>query len=282
MGSKIWLTIPHHALLRQVESSSNKSVQLKVLSGIANISPNLKSLSKSHINCVFSQGVTVKMLNLVTVVILGALLQGNFCLNRQDIIDEYTPILAEKTANFSQDAKTIHSELVVVENILKNDTLSTISFLNTQIASLKQTIADAKKQSANKTTVLNCLSVQEKAAAQLSADAINTTCWANADFSALSGAENDLKTLALIPNNTISACQTLDPLSPSQDQLFLDCITEKILDLDAQIEIVENNFAAVKNATVTSTIKCITDQSAPIAAKINEISFQVTLCLSLG
>lgn len=207
--------------------------------------------------------------------------QGYLFINRDDIINEYQPILIEKAANFSKAAATIHTEGKIVEEVLKNDTLTAIALMNTQIANIKKTIVDAKNASANKTSVLNCLSIQEKAAAGLTAAGINTTCWVPVDFSDLRARETDFDTLAKIPNNTLSACGTLDPL-PSQDDLFLDCITNKILDLDSQLGIVNQNFINSKNSIVTSTVECITSQTGLIAEKINEINFQVTLCLSLG
>ena len=153
--------------------------------------------------------------------------------------------------------------------------------MTSQIATIKATIVQAQNISENNTAALNCLTRQQTAANDLTPVPINSTCWVGVTYPDFAAARDAIGTLAGIPAITISACTTLNPL-PNQDELFLNCITDKILDLDEQFEQLESNFTEVRTDTINTSVECISDQSALITSKIVEINFQVTLCLSLN
>jgi hypothetical protein len=208
-------------------------------------------------------------------------LQGYHCLDRQAIIDEYTPMLAERTTNYTteSDAAITETDLIIAE--MRNDVVTAMSTMNTQIANLKTQITNATKTYENNTDVVSCANATIPAANALSAVPINSTCWVGVTFPELGSARDAFATLAEVPGITISSCADLNPL-PSQDELFLDCITHKILDLDEQITLVENNFLDEKASALNETVNCIQGQNSLIIQQINEIHYQLSLCLSLG
>ncbi|KAJ3630223.1 hypothetical protein MTP99_011428 [Tenebrio molitor] len=221
------------------------------------------------------------MSKLLAVLVLATLFQGYYCLDRQAIIDEYTPMLAERTTNYTteSDAAITETDLIIAE--MRNDVVTAMSTMNTQIANLKTQITNATKTYENNTDVVSCANATIPAANALSAVPINSTCWVGVTFPELGSARDAFATLAEVPGITISSCADLNPL-PSQDELFLDCITHKILDLDEQITLVENNFLDEKASALNETVNCIQGQSSLIIQQINEIHYQLSLCVSLG
>jgi hypothetical protein len=190
-------------------------------------------------------------------------------------------MLAERTTNYTteSDAAITETDLIIAE--MRNDVVTAMSTMNTQIANLKTQITNATKTYENNTDVVSCANATIPAANALSAVPINSTCWVGVTFPQLGSARDAFATLAEVPGITISSCADLNPL-PSQDELFLDCITHKILDLDEQITLVENNFLDEKASALNETVNCIQGQNSLIIQQINEIHYQLSLCLSLG
>ncbi|KAH0807968.1 hypothetical protein GEV33_014823 [Tenebrio molitor] len=117
------------------------------------------------------------MSKLLSVLVLATLFQGYHSLDRQAIIDEYTPMLAERTTNYTteSDAAITEYDLIIAE--MRNDVLTATSTMNTQIANLKTQITNATKTYENNTDVVSCANATIPAANALSAVPINSTCW---------------------------------------------------------------------------------------------------------
>ncbi|XP_063920992.1 uncharacterized protein LOC135135787 [Zophobas morio] len=211
--------------------------------------------------------------------LFACLFQGFLFLNRNDIIAEYKPLLTERVNNYSAEYAEAAAEYTLTLEEIKNQTWATVASMNTQIATLKQTIVTALNVSSDDDAVVACLTAQQTAANALSSVAINSTCWVGVSYPDLATARDALHLLATIPNGTIEACTSLNPL-PSQDELFLDCITHKILDLDELNDVLTANFTTVKTETLDTSVGCLADQSTLVSEQINEIDFEVTLCMS--
>lgn len=223
----------------------------------------------------------MQKLTVASVLCLLVHLQGLNCLDRNEILNQYQPLLMDRAANFTAEAAISKSQYNVILVQIENDTLTAISLMTTQIANIKTTIAEAKTASANKTQTTSCLNVQQTAANLLTAAPLNSSCYFMKTYPELLDATNAMAILAAIPNNTISACTTLNPL-PSQDELYFRCISDKIMDLDEEVEILRGDWEDSKTSVIQTVVQCLADQSSLLVQKINEINFQVTLCISLG
>ena len=186
--------------------------------------------------------------------------------------------MTERANNFTIEFNTASTDYPEVVDKIKNETWTAVAALNNQIATLKTTIS-TDIAAATESDVINCLSGQQTAANELSSDAINSTCWVGVTYPDLESARDALGILAQIPNNTIDACASLNPL-PSQDQQFVNCISHKILDLDLMNDALVRNFTAVKEQTLNSRTACFAEQTGVLSQQINDINFQVTLCMS--
>ncbi|KAJ3657872.1 hypothetical protein Zmor_009648 [Zophobas morio] len=219
--------------------------------------------------------------SLLAYALLACLFQGYLLLDRNEIVAEYQPFLDNKTIDFTDAYNLSAKEYSLIIAQIKNNTWTAVATMTSQIAAIKATIVQAQNISENNTAALNCLTRQQTAANDLTPVPINSTCWVGVTYPDFAAARDAIGTLAGIPAITISACTTLNPL-PNQDELFLNCITDKILDLDDQFEQLQSNFTEVRTDTINTSVECISDQSALITSKIVEINFQVTLCLSLN
>jgi hypothetical protein len=208
-------------------------------------------------------------------------LQGYYSLDRQAIIDEYTPMLAERTTNYTTESDAAVTETDLIIDEMRNDVVTAMTTMNTQIANLKTQLTNASATYENNTDVVECVDAIVPTVNAISAVPINSTCWVGVTFPELNSARNAFATLAEVPGITISTCAVLNPL-PSQDELFLDCITHKILDLDEQITLVENNFLDEKVSAFNKTVDCIEGQNSLIIQQINQSHYQLSLCLSLA
>ncbi|RZB40447.1 uncharacterized protein BDFB_008840 [Asbolus verrucosus] len=228
---------------------------------------SVKSLVNLSTNCIVEESGTVhEKIGSV----LGA---GSQSLDRDEIIKEYQPILTEHSINLTNEYMLAIVEVKFVIDQLQNDTIGIVTLLNSQITALQTTISDAEEQAAEKPDALACLQVQETAAAKLSTTIINQTCWNDNAFIPLDSAEEYYLMLSQVPNATITSCGNLDPL-PSQDELFLSCISDKVLDLNTQLAYLKSNFASASTSVMQTFLQCLADQSAAIAQQINAISFQ--------
>lgn len=198
-------------------------------------------------------------------------------MTRQELQEEFKPTLLRIRDVANLKYKEANRQYTTLIAQINNNQIRSKNVTQTQINKIKTIIAQAKKTPNITSTALSCLQNQEYVANRLSTSALNY-CQSSANNSLLTNSKNRFSTVGSVAYNTISWCGSLNPLS-TQIQSYEKCLSDKIYDLNLQINLVQREYQELSNGTLHYNLNCLTDKAGGIISQIGVISYEINVCL---